>query len=80
MCERSIESRTRNLLDLSVGPVAVFVGRAPRSAAHSFYGHMTLAKAASGQWFPGWEITRTYVEACGETSVCGGGTDTRRPP
>ncbi|WP_158581607.1 Scr1 family TA system antitoxin-like transcriptional regulator [Actinomadura spongiicola] len=34
-------------------------------ARRSFYGHTTLAEAASGQRFPGWEVTRAYVTACG---------------
>ncbi|MBD2897788.1 hypothetical protein amrb99_67520 [Actinomadura sp. RB99] len=28
-------------------------------------GRTALAKAASGRWFPTWEVTRAYVEACG---------------
>ncbi|MER6814666.1 helix-turn-helix transcriptional regulator [Spirillospora sp. NPDC000708] len=68
--------RPETPLDPSAGPVPAFAQglrhlraeagspsyRALESVSHC--GRTTLAKAASGRWFPSWEVTRAYVEAC----------------
>ncbi|GAA2135816.1 hypothetical protein GCM10009727_30300 [Actinomadura napierensis] len=64
-------------MDPSAGPVTAFAHalrrlrteaggpsyRTMESVCHC--GRTTLAKAASGRWFPSWEVTRAYVMACG---------------